>query len=387
MKKILILMPNMECGGVQVSLLNFIKELQKYKVNITLLFDSATGKWMNRLPQDIHIEEVHYVNEGFHKLIYPHKKVSFIQNIIYHIIVHLIDDVFRQKENRNKRYTFLLKYIKVPDEEFDIAIDYHGYGFITTSVLAQKINAKFKVVFIHDENMECMKETTCDLPYMNEFISVSHSCKRIFDNKFPMYTDKSKFFPNILNIEDIQKKSEFPCEIKRQSHSYILITVGRVMWQKGYDFAVDVAMELKRRKFPFVWYCIGDGLCMDEIKDLIYKKDIQNCFFMLGQKDNPYPFIKSADLYVQTSRHEGYGLAIAEALILNKIVLSTKIECVEEQIIDGYNGFIRPMDVFIFADAIMEICLNKRMCLEIQENIKKIKFSQKHCIGELLDLE
>ena len=384
MKKVLLIMTDMECGGVQVSLLNFIKELLKYDVDITLLLDSASGEWFNRLPHNIHVKEVLYQCEGFHKLIRPHRKVNIVQDIVYHGFVHLIDNCFKQKENRNKRYTFLLNHIKVPDETYDIAIDYHGYGFITTSILAQKINAKYKAVFIHDENMDCMRMAECDLQKIDEFFSVSRSCQRIFAEKFPEYADRSSFFPNILDIEDIKEKAEAACDVVKEPGSFMIVTVGRVMGQKGYDFAVEVAAELKKCQFPFKWYCIGDGLCMNEIKALIHEKKVEDEFFMLGRKDNPYPYIKMADLYVQTSRHEGFGLAIAEALVLDKVVLSTKIECVEEQIVDGYNGFIKPMNVLEFSGEIVHICTNNEMCIKIQKNLQKRKYLQNSSISTLL---
>lgn len=361
MKKILLIMTDMECGGVQVSLLNFIKALQVEDVQVTLLLDDARGEWFDRIPPSVQVQEVRYPCEGFHKLLRPHRKVNLWQNIIYRIYVHLIDWFYPKKENRCTRYTFLLNHIDVPSDEYDIAIDYHGYGFLTTSILAQKINARYKAAFIHDENMDCMRMAECDLQRIDAFFSVSKSCQRIFAEKFPEYAKKSNYFPNIIDVEDIKKRAEAGCDIIKQPNRFTLVTVGRIMWQKGYDFAVEVAAELKKRNFAFRWYCVGDGLCMDEIKALIHEKDVEDVFVMLGRKDNPYPYIKIADLYVQTSRHEGYGLAIAEALILERLVLSTNLECVAEQITSGENGWIEEMNIECFVRRIMDVMMHQKM--------------------------
>lgn len=352
-------MTNMECGGVQTSLLNFITALQKEAVEITLLFDDARGEWFNRIPSNVAIKAVKYPCEAFHKLIRPHRQVNRSQNIIYHILVHLIDRFYPQKENRNPRYTFLLKHIYVPTEKYDIAIDYHGYGFLTTSILAQKINAKKKAVFIHDENMACMKMAECDLKKIDRFYSVSKSCKRIFEEQFPDLKSKSDYFPNIIDVENIREKAKENIELPFPKKFPTFVTVGRVMYQKGYDFAVAVAEELKNRGLEFKWYGVGDGMNMEEINRLIAEKHLESYFIMLGRKDNPYPYINAADLYIQTSRHEGFGLSIAEALILGKNVLSTDIECVREQIQDGVNGFIEQMNVKAFADKIIFIISQK----------------------------
>ena len=355
MKKILLLMTDMECGGVQISLLNFINALLRENVDVTLLLDDARGEWMDRLPPSIQIKTVKYACEGYHKLLRPHRKVSLLQDLIYHVVVHLVDKRYPKKEERSTRYTFLLNHVEFPTEEYDLAIDYHGYGFLTTSVLAQKIKAKRKAVFIHDENMDCMRMAECDLGLIDKFYSVSKSCQRIFGEKFPELKDKSDYFPNLMDVEGIKQKAKQPLEEPLQHDVPVLVTVGRVMYQKGYDFAVEVAEELKNRNFKFRWYCVGDGMCMDEVKALIADKHLEDEFVMLGRKDNPYPYINAADLYVQTSRHEGFGLAIAEALILGKVVLSTDIECVREQIDDGLNGYIGKMDVQSFANRILKI--------------------------------
>lgn len=368
MKKILLLMTDMECGGVQTSLINFIKELKKYDVEITLLLDYAEGVWFERLPKDIQIEQIKYSCEGVHKLIWPHHRVSFIQDIIYHILVHLVDRFGKKDTGRNKRYSFLLKHIKPIEEQYDIAIDYHGYGAITTVVLARKVDAKYKAVFIHDENMDCMREAETDLELMNEFLSVSKSCKEIFEEKFPEYRKKSSYFPNIIDKEMILQKAKDPCDLVKNPKGLTLVTVGRVMKQKGYDFAVKVASELKCRGIDFKWFCIGEGFLMDEIQSLIQENQLEEEFIMLGRKDNPYPYMKLADIYVQTSYHEGFGLAIAEALILGCVVLSTNIECVAEQITNGENGVLEEMDVIKFADDICELRNDTKKYTYIQEN-------------------
>lgn len=367
MKKVLLIMTDMECGGVQISLLNFINALMKENVDITLLLDDASGEWIDRIPSNIKIRTVKYVCEGYHKLLRPHKKVNWMQDLIYHVVVHLVDKLYPNKEERSTRYTFLLNHIETPTEKYDIAIDYHGYGFFTTSILAQKIIAKRKAVFIHDENMDCMRMAECDLHKIDKFYSVSKSCQRIFEEKFPELKDKSDYFPNIIDVEGIKRKAEYPLEEPLQHDVPVLITVGRVMYQKGYDFAVEVAEELKKRNFRFRWYCVGDGMCMNDVKALIMDKHLEKEFVMLGRKNNPYPYINAADLYVQTSRHEGFGLAIAEALILGKVVLSTDMECVREQINDSINGYIEKMDVCFFADRIISIFSDKRQMKLVSE--------------------
>ena len=87
------------------------------------------------------------------------------------------------------------------------------------------------------------------------------------------------------------------------------------------------------------YYIIGDGTEYDNLKKLISDKGLNDNIFMLGNKENPYPYFKAADLFVMSSFHESYGLVIVEALILGIPVLSTKIATIYD-ILDEKYGLI-----------------------------------------------
>ena len=72
--------------------------------------------------------------------------------------------------------------------------------------------------------------------------------------------------------------------------------------------------------------------------------NLQDNVKFLGIFTNPYPFIKECDIYCQPSRFEGFGLAIAEARILNKPIVATNFDIVHDQIRDGENGLIAQMN-------------------------------------------
>ena len=71
---------------------------------------------------------------------------------------------------------------------------------------------------------------------------------------------------------------------------------------------------------------MGGGQDEEKIRDLIIQKNLQEHVTLLGMKVNPYPYIAKADLFVQPSRIEAYGLTIAEALALGKPVVATDTE-------------------------------------------------------------
>ena len=113
-----------------------------------------------------------------------------------------------------------------------------------------------------------------------------------------------------------------------------ILTIGRLANQKGYDMALEACKILKEKGIEFKWYSLGIGPLKEEIEKYINENNLENNFKLLGVKSNPYPFIKDCDIYVQTSRFEGFGIAIAEARMLNKPVVTTRFDAVYNQMKD-----------------------------------------------------
>ena len=123
-----------------------------------------------------------------------------------------------------------------------------------------------------------------------------------------------------------------------------ILTIGRLANQKGYDIALEACKKLKEKGINFRWYVLGKGPLKEEIEKYIIKNNLSKHFILLGVEANPYPFIKNTDIYVQTSRFEGFGLALAEARMLNVPIVTTRFDAVYNQMIDGKNGLVVDME-------------------------------------------
>lgn len=377
-------MTDMSCGGVQISLLNFLHHILKYDVDVTLLFDSYSGAWLDRLPQNIKIKVLPYKCDAHHKLLVPEKDVSFVQNVGYHILVHLVDQILPHGYQRNRRYTYLLKHIDALEDSYDIAIDYHGYGYFTTSYLVNKVKAEYKAVFIHSEKMECLWAVKSDLEGIDAFYSISQTCKKVFEQEYPKLSKKSFYFPNFIDYESILMKANLPCPAASESDKTIIVTVGRLEREKGYDLAVDIAKKLRENGISFVWYCLGDGTQKKEIQNKIDEAGLHDNMILAGRVDNPYPYMRKADLYIQPSKNEGFGLAVAEALLLKKIVIATDLEGISEQIENGENGILVPYEVQAFFQAIMECIINEGLREKLTRKIEMPSEKNSDCYIERL---
>ena len=101
---------------------------------------------------------------------------------------------------------------------------------------------------------------------------------------------------------------------------------------------------LRLASHKFIWYLIGEGPSEEEVKEKIKQYGVSDNVVLCGRKDNPYPYIKNCDIYVQTSKTEGWGLTVSEAKILKKPIVTTDAGVMSEQIETGVNGIITEND-------------------------------------------
>lgn len=118
------------------------------------------------------------------------------------------------------------------------------------------------------------------------------------------------------------------------------VSVGTVYPQKGYDRLLEVHRKLLDEGLQHQLLIIGDGYDLINIQALLDKLELQKTAKMLGFKSNPYPYLKKADFYVMSSRHEGFPTIIAEALILNKPISATDISGIKDLLQNGKLGII-----------------------------------------------
>lgn len=104
-----------------------------------------------------------------------------------------------------------------------------------------------------------------------------------------------------------------------------LISVGRLEKPKSYLRYVDVHKKLVDDGFNINFYLIGDGSKYMEIKNKVNLLNLDSTFNLLGYKNNPYPYIKNADLFILTSIYEGMPTVVFESLALQTPVLSTRV--------------------------------------------------------------
>ena len=205
-------------------------------------------------------------------------------------------------------------------------------------------------------------------------VNVSENCKEAFDRTHS-YLDMSRslVIENLLSKKMILTRSaEFDTsEEMMQGKSKILLSVGRFCDAKNFDNVPDICRRLVEDGLDVKWYLIGYGGDEPLICQKIAEAGTQDHVIILGKKDNPYPYMRACDLYVQPSRYEGKAVTVREAQLLGKPVVITDYATSGSQLADGVDGVIVPMDNAGCAAGIAALLRDPARMQWLSENCKK----------------
>lgn len=375
-KSILFVINSMDCGGAEKSLLSLLSLLDYAKYDVTLQMFRRGGMFEELLPPEVHVrKELDYT--AFCSQSMAKQMLSFD----FRRIAARVRTSFFLRSNAKKgsplhdaqaywKYS-AAAYDPLP-ERYDVAIAW-GQG-TPTHFVAEKVRAQKKFAWVNADYENVGHNKDFDCKYYAAFtgiICVSDKLCLILQKAFPEYAAKMTTIYDINNPATIFTMADQPCSLLNREN-LTLVTVGRLVPQKGYDIAAKAACLLKKRNVKFHWYVVGGGDSAPIEKD-IAQYGISDCFTLLGAKANPYPYMKAADIYVQTSKFEGYCLTLAEARMLNIPCVTTNFDVVYAQMIDGDNGLVVEMSAEAVADEIIRLATDQ----ELYQHIKSYQEQEK----------
>ena len=391
-KKILFMISSMNIGGVEKSLLSLLSVIPRDKYEITILTLEKKGGFLKFIPDDVKMIEAEWFKYIQSIIMDSPQNIikGYLKECKFLKIPSFIYSYFKSKK-QNDRYIYykhVLKGIPEFDEEFDAAISYAGPTEIIDAYISHKVKAEKKIAWVH---FDISKHTINEKLYGNlynkfdKIFAVSNECKKKLDEIIPSVKDKSEVLLNIVSEKLIEDMSEKKIDFDKNFDGIKIVTVGRLSKEKGQDIAIRTLDNLRKEGYNARWYCIGDGNNRKELEQLIKENKLEKHFILLGANSNPYPYIKNADIYVQTSRHEGYCLTLAEAKALKKPIVTTNFIGAYEQIINNENGIIVNCDENDLTYAIKKLINNVDICNRFSSNLNNTKIDTTTEINKLLD--
>ena len=339
-KKILFIMESLRIGGAEKSLLTLLSKLDYERYEVELFLFRHNGELMKFLLPQVRLlpEDAKY--HSFDR----NRKVAPLQYLVqgdflraWHSLCYLVGCIW-QRIARKKLYIGW-KHVRLlfstKNLSADIAVAYLERKCVYFT--ADYVQANCKVAFIHNDYSVYPYDATLDNHYFasyHKIATVSEHCCQVLEQKFPQYVDKFAVVPNMVSVQAIQAMSKEPLPQLRNvvHHALTVVTVGRLVEQKGYDRAIRICAQLVSRQMDVLWIAVGDGPERDKLQEQIDTRGLQGHFILAGAYANPYPWMQIADIYVQPSRFEGFGITVAEAKALNKRIVCSDIPEFREQL-------------------------------------------------------
>lgn len=393
--KILILMHYMELGGAESALLGLLQSVDPVRVDVDVFLYSHRGELMEFMPSDkVHLlpeVEAYSLTEkplsevlkkGYWRLALARMKGRRKTKVFCER--HKQDDrpaecgtFFQQRETVR-----VLPKIQ-PGVEYDLAISFLTPHF----VVLNNVRAKKKIGWIHTDYTRVLIDVDAELKMwkrLDYIASISEEVGNRFCEVFPSLRPKLVQIENILNADFIRRRvEEHTVSLCDDPSTVCLLTIGRFSPPKKMEDIPLICKKILDTGLHVKWFIIGYG--SKEIENVVrenaQKEGVEDNVVILGKKENPYPYIKVCDIYVQPSRYEGKSITVREAQILCKPVIVTNYPTAASQIQSGVDGVIVPMDVDACASEMAAFIRN----VELQQKI--VKYLQSHDYGNVGEIE
>lgn len=339
MKKILIVNNNMHIGGVQKALVSLLWAIRE-RYDVTLLLFYPGGACLQDIPPDI---KVIGTESGFRYLGMTKEDVHGCKEKLGRAFYGAISRLIGRK--------YAIRIMGLGQKKmtgFDAAVSYlHNsgekvfYGGCNDFVL-EHVHAERKIAFLHCDYSGCganTPENARQYARFDQIAACSQGCADVFLQANPGLAEKVKVVYNCHRFDQIRMAAE-AAPVQLESGKVNLVTVARLGREKGVERALRAIAMLGALKDKLHYYIIGDGIQKDQLLQIIARENLTDTVTLCGMMENPYGYIRAADLLLIPSYSEAAPLVISEAACLGTPVLSTKTSSAIEMIRDTGFGWV-----------------------------------------------
>ncbi|MBX9888371.1 MAG: glycosyltransferase [Flavobacteriaceae bacterium] len=393
-KKIVFVIPSLDAGGGEKSLVNLLNCLDFTLYDVDLILFKKQGIFLNSVPKEVTIisiqgDYIHFTKNVFRSILAFTIRLKIV--LALHRILFFLKSRRIKNSAQAEQYTWnnLSKSIAPFPKKYDQAIAFLEKSSIYLTV--DKLNATSKIGWIHTNYASSGMNSDFDTNYfsqLNALVTVSPECHANLVSVFPQFSGKIKTIYNIVSESIIQSLSLKTATTRKRFSSFenTIVTVARLSYEKGCDLAIDASRIMKEKNINFKWFIIGEGSERLILEKQIQKYQLEENVFLIGLKENPYPYMKQCTVYVQPSRYEGKSIAIEEAKILHKPIVVTDFSTAKDQIKSDVNGIIVDMNPDALATSIANLLVDTQHQSVLVNNLSNEEFGTESEINKLYEL-
>ena len=343
----------LELGGAEMALIGLLNALDPKFVDVDLFIYSHQGSLMRFIPKWVNLLPEIPAYSVIEKPLKEALKRGHLGIALGRLLAKFKYKKFRHRNPTTKDDSAILQYVgdcvtpwlpKInPEIEYDLCV-----SFLTPHNIGRdKVRARKRLAWIHTDYSTVSVNIEKELPVWGAYdtiASISDDVTRSFLQIFPNLESRITLIENILPEKYVKERADELDVGSELTGSVKLLSIGRFCTAKNYDNVPDICKRLRATGLDVKWYIIGYGGDESLIRQKISEAGMENHVILLGKKDNPYPYIKACDIYVQPSRYEGKSVTVREAQILCKPVVITAYPTATSQIKNGVDGVIVPLD-------------------------------------------
>jgi len=359
-------------GGAERMLHQLVNELKKsYKISI---IEKTSSIYKFEPDPDVNIlkplSNLDIINENRKLVIRLHR--LFIRRLIS-LAMYICPRIIHRKYITNSNYDFEISF---------------NYLYVSYLVANSTNRTSKKIMWIHGDIYDLQywkyRNPLLRLKFLfyyhlqkrafskaNKIVAISKNTRDSIIKLYPEVESITELVYNGYNFLEINKKSEEYLS-KPRKHSLRFITIGRLEVNKNHKLMLQSLKLLKNKGYDFELIVIGNGGLLNQLQETVKSLELENNIEFYGYVTNPYPVIKSSDIFLSTSLSEGFPTVIVESLFFGVPVVTTPVGGAEELIKTGINGIISGFSAESFCESIIKIISSKLDKVGIQKTISNL---------------
>ncbi len=379
-KNILFVVDNLVMGGITKVIANLLKNIDYKKYNVDLLVLHYYEDMKIDLPENVNIisgnDYFSYVDVSIKRILKDKDLKKFFNKL--KLVFLLKTGLIKNMIAKSRRKLLTKKY----DTEIAFS-DGFSHIFVAYGDTSNKIAWMHTDISVQNDSRRYFKLVKNSLNKMDMCVCVSDKVKQSYVDMYGV--KRIQTIHNIMDVQKIKKDSTEKFESPFVKDKFNLISVGRIESQKNYRRFITVHKKLIDDGYSINSFVIGDGIELDELKKLVKDNGNEDSFKFLGRKDNPFPYVKDADLFVLSSNLEGLPTVLYEAIIVGTPCISTDVAGAKEILGNTYGMVVNNSDDDLCL-GIKKILDDKKILEQYKSNLELYNFNNDEIMSKIEEI-